>query len=190
MWVDSSCLRVLTVPWVPIHRRVYCIRIPGEKKEVMIFTALYPLSQPHNDMLRPVLDRSQSISSPCFIVPPLLKKSWGVWAQFPLTYRQIYPNPLSNARLRIEQGRRLQLLWLPPSFPSLPLHKLNPLHWLHTCISAGKQPLFNDSMPSFPPCKIRGGWMTRRDRPLSAMLERSIWLKTTSKGEYNCLPFS
>lgn len=81
---------------------------------------------------------------------------------------------------RKEQIERLQLLCLLLSSPSLPLHKLNPLHWLHICISAGELQLFNDSMPWFPSRKIQD-WLRwpRRDRPLSAVLERSIWLKIT-----------
>lgn len=150
----------------------------GRRRE---FSQLFiPLSQPHNDTLRPVLDGSQPICSPCLITLPPLIKIPGIWAQIPLKYRQIYSSPLSNENLRREQVERLQLRRLPLSFPSLPLHKLNPLHWLHICISAGKLQLFNDSMPWFPPWKIQG-WLRwpRRDHPLSAMLERSIWLKIT-----------
>lgn len=142
-----------------------------------------PLSQAHSDALRPVLDGTQSISSPCPIPLLPLPKCPGIWVQFPLKYRQIYCSPLSNQRLRRERIESLQLLWLPLSFfPSLPLHKLNPLHWLHICISGGKLQLFNDSTPWFPLWKTQG-WLRwpRHDHPLSAMLERSIWLKITQQ---------
>lgn len=99
----------------------------GEGKRRREFSQLLiPLLQPHSDTLRPVLGEPQPICSPCPIILPPLKKTPKCLSPVPSENRQIYSSPLSDERLRTEQLKRLQLLCLPLSFPSLPLHKLNP----------------------------------------------------------------
>ena len=55
-----------------------------------------PLSQAHSSPLRPVLDGPQPISNPCPIPLLLLPECPGIWAHFPLKYRQIDSSPLNN----------------------------------------------------------------------------------------------
>lgn len=134
-------------------------------------------SQPHNEILRMVLDETWPIIRPCPItLLPLKKKKKSAQLYEPNSLCNIEKSisALEEEKTQERTSRKTKLLWLLSLSPSLPLHKLNLLHWLHICISAGSCNLFSDSTPWFPPWMVQG-WQSwpRRDQPLSAVLEEA-----------------
>lgn len=168
--------------FAPVKGHVYKVRICNrEGKGERGFKALHPSLPSPQWLPKTSFGWFLAHLSPHSSVLFPLQKCSGIWAQFPWKYRQIDSSPSSNQRLRQEQIERLQLLdslylfpLAPPQIESSPLtahlhfsRQAAIIQWQHALISTVED-------------QGRMRW-PRRDRPLSARQEWSIWFKITQQ---------